>query len=381
MPKLINRNEPKDLISLALNLHPVVAVLGPRQCGKTTLCREFQKTFRGPVHTFDLEDPEDLAKLERPKLALENLEGLIVIDEIQKREELFPLLRVLVDRENSSAKFLILGSASRDLIKQSSESLAGRIQYIELTPFSLKEVGLKKNTDLWVRGGFPLSFLAKSDNESQQWRKAFISTFLERDIPNLGINIPAKTLRRFWTMLAHYHGQTLNYAELARSIGSTDSSIRRYLDILEGTFMIRLLHPWFENIKKRQVKSPKVFIRDSGILHSLLGLKNHNEILGHPKCGASWEGHCLEEIIRKFPNAEKHFWAVHSGAELDLMIEEDGKRTGFEIKYSSSPKVTRSMHQAIETLNLNEIKVITPGKSSFPISENIQAVGLEKLLA
>jgi len=379
--RLIERNTALESISSAFQVHPVVAVLGPRQCGKTTLCKEFLKTFEGPVQTFDLEDPEDLAKLERPKLALQNLEGLVVIDEIQKVEELFPLLRVLVDRENFNTKFLILGSASRELIKQSSESLAGRIQYIELSPLKLNEVGYQKNTELWVRGGFPLSFLAKSDVESQQWRQAFISTFLERDIPNLGINIPAKTLRRFWTMLAHYHGQTINYAELARSIQTTDSSIRRYLDILEGTFMVRLLHPWFENIKKRQVKSSKVFIRDSGILHSLLSLKDYNEILGHPKCGASWEGYCLEEIIRKYPNAEKHFWAIHSGAELDLLIEENGKRIGFEIKFSSSPKTTKSMYQAIKTLSLDKLTVVTPGKSAFPLDENIQAVGLEKLLA
>lgn len=385
MAKIIERSRAITSISEGFEVHPVVAILGPRQCGKTTLSRLFEKQFNGESHRFDLEDPTDLVKLERPSLALEDLRGLVVIDEIQRQEELFPLLRVLVDKQRTGevepAKYLVLGSASRDLIQQSSETLAGRIEHQELSPLSLSNLDFPNNHNHWIRGGFPLSYLAKSDSESDRWRKAYINTFLERDIPNLGINIPAKTLRRFWMMLAHYHGQVVNYSAIARSLDMTNAKVRYYLEILEGTFMIRLLQPWHENIKKRQVKSPKLYFRDSGLLHSLLGIRSHNELLGHPQCGASWEGYCVEEILKaKKEVTETYFWATHQGAELDLLMFEGSKKTGLEIKYSKAPKITKSLNTAIDSLKLSEARIITPGKDQFPLRENISAVGLESFL-
>ena len=380
MPKIIKRKSYLEEIRKAFEIHPVVAILGPRQCGKTTLAKQYYEKLKGDVHVFDLENPRDLTKLEEPQLALEGLEGVVVIDEIQRKEELFPLLRVLVDQKKEKIKFLILGSASRDLIKQSSETLAGRIEYLELTPFSANEIEETSLTQHWVCGGFPDSYLAKNRENSIKWRNAFITTFLERDIPNLGINIPAQTLRRFWMMLAHYHGQIINFSQIANSIQSTDTTIRRYLDILEGTFMVRVLQPWHENIKKRQVKSPKVFIRDSGILHALLSIDNYNQLLGNPICGHSWEGYCLEEISHLYANDEKYFWATHSGAELDLLIIRGEEKIGFEFKFSSTPKATKSMRAAIKTLGLTKLNVIIPGKEKIPLSSDIHAIGIEKFL-
>ena len=380
MTKIIKRKLYLKSINREFEVHPVVAILGPRQCGKTSLARDFL-AGKESFHFFDLENPRDLAKLDDPMLALEHLNGIIVIDEIQRKEDLFPVLRVLVDQNKEKRKFLILGSASRDLIKQSSESLAGRIAYLELTPFTLKEVEPKNHRSHWARGGFPLSFLSKNEQNSLRWRDSFISTFLERDIPNLGINIPAKTLRRFWTMLAHFHGQVVNFSQIANSIQSTDTTVRRYLEILEGTYMVRVLQPWYENIKKRQVKSPKIYIRDSGILHALLGVKDERELLGHPKCGASWEGYCLEEMARRLSGVEKYFWGTHGGAELDLLIMTGGKKKGFEFKFSSSPKVTKSMKAAIETLNLSELTVIIPGKEEYPLAKNVSVVGIEQIVS
>lgn len=380
MLNFIKRKELVADIDSAFKVHPIVAILGPRQCGKTTIAREFSNSKSKEVYHFDLEDPEDLSKLQQPKLALQNLEGLVVIDEIQRLPELFPLLRVLVDRVDNKANFLILGSASRDLIQQSSETLAGRIQYIQMTPLRVSEIPELDFNKHWIRGGFPLSYLSDSDENSFKWRKAYISTFLERDIPNLGISIPPRSLRRFWTMLAHYHGQVINYSQIARSIQTTDTTVRRYLDILEGTFMVRVLSPWHENIKKRQVKSPKIYIRDSGILHSLLAINNHFEILGNPKVGASWEGYCLEEIINKYDNEDCYFWATHGGAELDLLVVKGQKRIGFEIKYASSVKITKSLHIAMEELNLDQMTIVVPGKDSYYLSEEVRVVGLEKLI-
>ncbi len=374
-------------IDKALQVNPVVALLGPRQCGKTTLARMFSERRRssprkGKEFYFDLGDPTDLARLENPKLALQDLEGLVVIDEIQKAPGLFSALRVLVDRKRRSCQFLILGSASRDLIRQSSESLAGRISFIELTPFNANEVGmdLKK---LWLRGGFPPSFLARTLRESTEWRKSYISTFLERDIPNLGIQIPAASLRRFWLMLTHYHGQIFNASEMARSLGVADTTTRRYLDILSGTFMVRQLPPWWENVGKRQVKSPKIYFRDTGVLHTLLGLQTEQELMTCPKLGASWEGFALEETIRWVGAAdgEIYFWATHNQAELDLFVLKDGKRRGFEFKYTDSPKMTQSMQIALHDLKLKEIKIIFPGNQRFPLHSKIEAVGLEALVA
>ncbi len=364
------------------DIHPVVAILGPRQCGKTTLARAFARDAR-PVTVFDLEDPADLALLDNPKLALQDLAGLIVIDEIQRAPGLFEVLRVLVDREGSRAKFLILGSASRDLIRQSSETLAGRIGYMELTPFALSETGGKALQRLWWRGGFPPSFLAKTDAASAEWRKSYVSTFLERDIPALGIDIAPPSLYRFWSMLAHCHGQIVNYSELGRSFGVADTTVRRYLDILSATFMIRQLPPWHENIGKRQIKRPKLYFRDSGIFHALLGTTAPEALRRHPRLGASWEGFAIEEIAR-FHHAregEMYFWGTHGVAELDLVLMKDGRRIGYEVKYTDAPRVTNSLRVAMEDLGLDEVCVVYPGEKSLTLAEGVRAAGLKGLAA
>lgn len=374
---MMNRTQHLQEIDTAFSVNPVCAILGPRQCGKSTLAFMYAKTQQN-VHEFDLEDPTDLARLENPKLALMDLDGLIIIDEIQRRPDLFPVIRVLVDKFKK--QFLILGSVSRDLINQSSETLAGRISYIELTPFSFGEVqDIKK---LWQRGGYPLSYLAQDDVTSALWRKGYITTFLERDIPNLGINIPAETIRRFWMMLAHFHGNIFNASELGRSLGYSDTTIKRYLDILVGTFMLRRLSPWFENINKRQVKSPKIYFKDSGILHSLLGIRDSKDLMTNPKLGASWEGLAIEEVIR-YNNADPfdcYFWATHNNAELDLLILQNGKKIGFEFKYTDSPKITPSMQIALNDLKLDSLTVIIPGKHNFKLSNEIWVQGLETYL-
>ncbi|MCI5064282.1 ATP-binding protein [bacterium] len=363
-------------------VHPAVAILGPRQCGKTTLAKMYSEQEDEVTH-LDLEDPTDLARLNNPKLALENLTGLVVIDEIQRAPELFPILRVLIDRQEGHTRYLILGSASRELIRQSSESLAGRMGTLELTPFTSREVAEENLNRLWLRGGFPRSFLAASNRASQVWRQSYITTFLERDLPALGVSIPAETMRRFWMMLTHYHGQTLNYSELGRSFGIADTTVRKYLDLLIGTFMIRTLAPWHENISKRQVKSPKLYVRDSGLFHRFLGTDEMKELLAHPKLGASWEGFALEEIIRirRASHAEAFFWATHADAELDLLIVKDGKREGYEIKYTDSPKLRRSMDIAVQDLKLDSLTVIFPGKGRFPLNDHITAVGLSDFIA
>lgn len=369
-----------QFINFAFRTHPIVAILGPRQCGKTTLARQYAAS--DPATTwFDLENPRDLAKLENPLLALEHTKGLVVIDEIQRRPELFPLLRVLADAPKRQANYLILGSASRDLIHQSSETLAGRIAYHELTPFSLGEANDMQS--LWLRGGFPLSYLAASEHDSYFWRQNYIMTFLERDIPALGINIPAITLRRFWTMLAHYHANIFNSSEIGRSMGLSHTTIRHYLDILVGTFMIRSLQPYETNLKKREVKSPKIYFRDSGILHSLLDITTHRALQNYPKCGASWEGFALEETIKalKALPHECFFWGTHSGAELDLLIIKEGKHLGFEFKYSDAPRLTPSMKIAMESLQLTQLTVIYPGSDHYKLSDNIIVRSLESLYA
>ena len=364
----------------------VVALLGPRQSGKTTLARQFAsgggEPFDATLNYFDLEDPAHLERLATPKLALEKLQGLVVIDEIQYRPNLFPILRVLIDREKNPARFLILGSASRDLIRQGAETLAGRIAFVEVTPFSLAETGSDVTDVLWLRGGFPLSFLAASDEASWNWREAYLKTFLERDIPALGLQIPAPTLRRFWMMLAHYHGQQFNASELGKSLGAADTTVSRYLDILTGTFMVRRLTPWFENIKKRQIKTPKVFFRDSGILHRLLGIPGLSAMVTHPKLGASWEGFALEQIIRAsgVSEEEAYYWGVHNQAELDLLLFRKGQRLGFEVKYTDAPKVTSSQRMALETLRLDSLTLVCPGDTNYPLDDQIRVQGLAHLI-
>lgn len=368
-------------IEEAFRVNPVVAILGPRQCGKTTLAHQFLQGDKSPSHFFDLENPDDLAALDNPQLLFASLEGTLVIDEVQRRPELFIDLRVLVDKEKRQRKILLLGSASRDLIRQSSETLAGRISYLELTPFTLGElVGADKDA-LWLRGGFPLSFLAAGDKESYQWRKAYISTFLERDIPALGFRIPAATLRRFWQMLSHYHGQVINYSEMGRSFAVADTTIRHYLDILTETFMVRQLQPWHENIGKRQVKRPKIYFRDSGLYHALLTVETQRQLLSHPKLGASWEGFALEQVIRHFDieAEEAYFWAVHGEGELDLFFHKGGKRYGVEFKFADAPELTRSMLYAQQHLQLDQLLCVYPGHKRFPLAVGIEACGLGQL--
>lgn len=369
-------------IKQSFNSHPIVALLGPRQCGKTTLARMFaeEEQSKYPIQYFDLEDETDLAQFEASKTLLENLTGLIVIDEIQLQPKLFPLLRVLVDRLQPKTKFLILGSASRELVNQSAESLAGRIAYIELTPFQYKEVyDLKK---LWVRGGFPLSYLAKTEEISWDWRKNYVKTFLERDIPQLGIHIAPLALRRFWMMLVHYHGQIFNASEIGRSLGVSDTTAKHYLDILSGTFMVRNLQPWFENINKRQVKSSKIYFRDSGLLHFLLGIPTYENILHHPKLGSSWEGFALEAVIRlnRADQEDCFFWGIHGQSELDLLLFKKSKRLGFEFKFSDTPRLTSSLTSAYENLKLDQLYVIYPGKKDYFLSDHIKVVGFENYL-
>jgi hypothetical protein len=375
---MILRPSPSRLIEQSFKVHPVTALLGPRQCGKTTLARAIAEIV--PSTIFDLENPVDLQRLSAPMQALGALSGRVIIDEVQRKPDLFELLRVLVDRPETGAQFLLLGSASPNLVKGVSESLAGRIGFVDLAGFTLWEIGRSHRQQLWIRGGFPRSYLAESDTGSRQWRENFIRTFLERDIPQLGISIAAETLRRFWTMVAHYHGQVWNAAEFARSLGTSENTARRYIDILSGAYMVRVLPPWFENLKKRQVKAPKIYIRDSGICHSLLQISSYAALTGHPKIGASWEGLALEHAIAAFRTRDAYFWATHAGAELDLMIPVGGRRYGFEFKYADAPGSNRSMRIALQDLGLAHLYVIYPGDQAYPLDEKITVMPLEHLL-
>ncbi|MEN8148486.1 MAG: ATP-binding protein [Planctomycetota bacterium] len=374
---MILRPDAVRRVEEALRVHPVAALLGPRQCGKTTLARAIASEVDSTI--FDLEDPRDRARLDAPLTVLEGLRGLVVIDEIQRRPELLELLRVLVDRPASEVRFLVLGSASPTLVKGASESLAGRVGFVDLSGFDLREVGPETRDTLWVRGGFPRSFLAGDENGSLAWRDEFVRTFLERDVPQLGIDVPAETLRRFWTMVAHYHGQTFNALELARSLGASQKTARRYLDILAGAFMVRVLPSWFENVGKRQRKAPKVYLRDSGLFHTLLGLPDLDALRGHPKLGASWEGFAIEQILALHPTRDAYVWATYQGAELDLLILREGRRYGFEIKYADAPRATRSMRIARDDLHLEHLWVVYPGSRSYPLEDRITAIPLEQI--
>ncbi len=365
-------------IRTALGRSRAVALLGPRQCGKTTLARELVD-IHSPNY-FDLEDPSSLIGLADPKTVLEPLKDIVVIDEVQHRPDLFPVLRVLLDRKPLPARFLILGSASPELLRQSSESLAGRLEIIEMSGFDLLEVGQKKASRLWLRGGFPLSFLAKNDTDSFAWRKSFIKSFLERDLRAQGIDIPAVTLHRFWAMLAHSHGQIWNAAPLATSLGITEPTVRKYLDIFTGVFMVRQLQPWHVNIKKRQVKSPKIYIRDTGVLNFLLGLKTEAEILRHPGCGSSWEGFVIEEVIRSLDMDDVYFWATHNGAEIDLVFSKGGNMYGVEVKRADAPTMTPSIRIALEDLKLERITVIYPGKKRYSLHEKVKVVPFDEII-
>jgi len=363
-----------------LSQSPVVAILGARQVGKTTLARALAAD--GPSHVFDLEDPADQAVLAEPSLALRPLEGLVVLDEIQRMPELFPLLRVLADREDTPARFLVLGSASPELLRQGSESLAGRIAFHYLGGFSLDEVGAANLEPLWTRGRFPRSFLADDDAASADWRDNFVQMFLERDLPQLGISVASTTMRRFWTMLAHWHGQTWNGAEFARSFGVSATTVRRYLDHLEHALVVRVLQPWSENLGKRQVKAPKVYIEDSGLLHALLGCRKLYDILSHPKLGASWEGFAMQEVMTRLGASPREcfFWAAHGGAEVDLLVVRGARRWGFEFKRTDAPRTTRSMHTALADLSLERLDVVHAGSRTFPLADGIRAMSLDRVL-
>ena len=370
----------------ALEGFKIVGLLGPRQVGKTTLARElFEKLVPKKLlqtNYFDLENPRHLMRLQDPLLALENLSGLVVIDEVQRFPELFPILRVLVDRKRNSLRFLILGSASLELIKQSSESLAGRIKYIQVHPFSLFETKLSQTESLWLRGGYPLAFLAKNDSRAFDWLEQYARTFLERDIPLLGFNIPAENMRRFWMMLSHYHGQLVNYAEIARSMDVSESTAKRYLDLLVGTFMVRRLQPWHANIDKRQIKTPKIYFCDSGLFHLIVGITKKSDLLVSPKMGASWEGFAMEQVLRclNLRPEDAYFWGIHEQCELDLLVRQGAKFHGFEIKHSYTPRVSKSMLSAMEALKLKELTVIYPGNEEFALAKNVFAVPLSKFI-
>ncbi|MBN1421553.1 MAG: ATP-binding protein [Planctomycetes bacterium] len=374
---MIDRPDYLARILERLRSSPVVALLGPRQCGKTTLARVV--SARRQATYFDLEDPADRSRLDNPTFALESLRGLVILDEIQRRPDLLEILRVVVDRPGFGARFLILGSASPWLVKGASESLAGRISFVDLTGFTVGEVGFEDRRRLWERGGLPRSFLAATDAESFRWRADFVRTFLERDIPQLGISVPADTLRRVWTMLAHFHGQVWNAAEFARSLGSTEATARRYLGLLSGAYMVRQLPPWHENLKKRQVKAPKIYLRDTGLLHALLGADGFVALSGHPKVGASWEGFAIEQILALAEKRDAYFWATHAGAELDLLLFTRGKRLGFEIKYEEAPRVTKSMRVAMADLELDSLRIVYPGSTSYPLDERIATLSLADL--
>lgn len=374
---MISRPQYLKMLNKAARRSPVTALLGPRQCGKTTLARIFAQD--GQATYFDLESQADLRRLQNPEFVLGALKGLVVLDEIQVLPKLFNALRVLVDRIDNPCRFLILGSASPQIVKDVSETLAGRVEFIELSGFSLQEIGTDHLNEHWLRGGYPRSYLADSTDDSLAWREGFIRTFLERDIPQLGITIPATAMRRFWTMLAHFHGQTWNASHLARSMGLSDKTIRSYLDILTATYMVRQLQPWYANVAKRQVKAPKIYFRDSGLLHRLLGIQDYHGLLGQPQLGASWEGYVIEQILQHLRPAEAYFWSTYSGAEIDLHLKYKGRRYGFEVKFNEAPRVTKSMRIVINDLNLDHLLIIYPGTTPYPIDEKISALPLKDI--
>ena len=379
---MIDRELHARRITSLLKRFPVVAILGARQVGKTTLATSIAPTLSSRISRFDLENPSDLARLADPMLALQEPKGLVVLDEVQRRPELFPVLRVLADRKPVRTRFLVLGSAAPDLLRQSSESLAGRIAYYELPGLAVREVGFEHADRLWVRGGFPKAFLARSDRESMEWRQAFIRTFLERDLPALGVNIAADTMRRFWSMLAHHHAQLWNASEIGRSFGVADTTVRNYLDKLTDALVVRQLKPWHENLGKRQVKSPKIFIRDSGLLHALLNLPTKRDIEGHPKLGASWEGFIIDQLVQQLGvnPEETYHWRTHQGAELDLLVVRGGLRLGFEVKRTVAPTLTPSMRSAMHDLKLKSLTVVHAGDQTFPLSKQVQAVAFRDVL-
>ena len=376
---MIERRALLNRVRQAVRTNPVAVLYGPRQCGKTTLARQFARAATAGY--FDLEDPVSQRRLSEPMLALRELRGIIVIDEVQRQPGLFPILRVLADRKPLPARFLTLGSASPELLRQSPESLAGRIALVEMGGFDLSEVGIEATRQLWWRGRFPRSFLARSDAESRSWQEDFIQTFLERDLREFAVQVPPVALRRLWMMLAHYHGQIWNASELARSLGESHTTVKRHLDILTGALMVRQLHPWHENLGKRQVKSPRIFIRDTGVLHALLDVPSFRFLQGHPKLGASWEGFVIEELLQLVGERRAYFWATQSGAELDLLIFLDGARYGVEVKYADAPGVTKSMRIAFADLGLRQLFVVYPGRDAYDLDKRVTVLPLEQIRA
>ncbi|MGA9261935.1 MAG: ATP-binding protein [Desulfobacterales bacterium] len=374
---MIRRTSILSALNNALARSRVVVLVGPRQSGKTTLAREL--LAEDSINYFDLEDPTSLSRLDEPMTALRPLKGLVIIDEIQRRPDLFPILRVLADRRGAPARLLILGSASGNLMHQTSESLAGRMERIVIGGFSLAELGPNAEQNLWLRGGLPLSYLAASNVNSIAWRKNFIQTLLERDFPQWGVRVAATALQRFWTMVAHYHGQVWNSAEPARSLGVSESTTRRYLDLLTDAFMIRQLQPYHANLKKRQVKSPKIYVRDSGLLHQLLGIDSMKSLYSHPKVGASWEGFVIEQMLMREPHDEVFFWATHQGAEIDLIIRRGDALYGVECKRADTPRLTPSIRIALDDLKLKHVFIIYPGIQRFHLSSQVEAVPLQAL--
>ena len=382
-PEMLNRKTAYEAIQTALNRAPVAVLVGPRQCGKTTLARQFLDTES--VNYFDLESPESLARLDEPQTALEPLRGLVVIDEVQLRPDLFPILRVLADRRPLPARFLILGSASGSLLRQTSESLAGRRERVLLGGFSLDEVSAQFDDEadsramLWRRGGLPPSFLAIREEDSVSWRREFIQALIERDFPQWGVRTPATTMGRFWAMLAHYHGQTWNAAEPARAMGARPMAVQRHLDVLTDAMMVRQLQPWFANIRKRQVKAPKIYIRDSGLLHQLLGIRDEKELLTHPKVGASWEGFVIEQILQAEPHDEAFFWSTHQGAEIDLILRRGDALYGIECKFADAPRMTPSIRNALADVGLARVAIVYPGNRRYALSDQVEAVPVSAL--
>ena len=374
------RDHDLSRVRLLLGEFPVVALLGARQVGKTTLARQLAEAYSEPVAWFDLEDPADLARLDDPGLELRPLNGLVVLDEIHRLPDIFHLLRVLADRPGPPARFLVLGSASPELLRQTSESLAGRVAFHELDGFGLNEVNDLER--LWLRGGFPRSYLARSEPASRRWRDGFIRTLLARDLPELGSTIPSATLRRFWAMLAHWHGQIWNGAEFARAFGVSHATVRRYLDLLTSVFVVRQLQPWFENISKRQVRSPKVYVGDSGVLHALLGLTTRKDVVSHPKVGASWEGFVIQQIahLLRAPAERCFHWSTHTGAKLDLLVMDGARRYGFQVKRAEAPRLTRSMRSALETLNLDRLDVVHAGTEPYEMAPRVRALPAARLV-
>jgi len=378
-PMKLARTRLRDEVSRLLEQFRGVLLVGPRQVGKTTLARSF--VAAGSANYFDLEDPVVAEQLRRPLSVLEGLRGLVVIDEVQHAPQLFPVLRVLMDRDDAPARFLLLGSAAMALLRQGSESLTGRLAVVEVAGFNLEEAGVANANALWQRGGYPLSYLAADEEQSREWRERFVDLFVQRDLPQLGINVAAPAMRRFWMMLAHYHGQVWNAADPARSLGVNESTVRRYLDWLTQTYMVRQLQPWHANVGKRQVKAPKVYFRDSGLLHTLMGVRSQAELLHHPRLGASWEGYALEQVLRLARPDAAYFWATHTGAELDLLMFKHGKRVGVEFKHVDAPTLTRSMGIAFSDLALDALYVVYPGSRRYALADRMEAVPLQQFAA